>query len=148
MIMIIIKSNGKYGDFLPIWGISVTHAELNREPMKGKIMSKVRVISQLSGFPKSIPCDDILAALCIRVPNTVGTKKQDSATMHLPLSLLIYRGSCMWQRQWQVTGATKMNHLLPSTANKCEHLPSHILTYTLWMHSPGALDFNLLTNEE
>lgn len=52
----------------------------------------------------------------------------ESAMIHLPLSLLIQRGSCLWQKQRQVTGATKINHLPPSTANKCEHLPSHILT--------------------
>ncbi len=44
------------------------------------------------------------------------------------LSLLIQRGSCLWQKQWQVTGATKINRPLPSTANQCEHLPYHIAT--------------------
>lgn len=50
---------------------------------------------------------------------------QVSATIHLPLSLCIHRGSCLWQKQWQVTGAMRINHPLPSTANKCKHLPSH-----------------------
>lgn len=52
----------------------------------------------------------------------------EPATIHLPLSLFIHWGSCLWQKRWQVTGATKINHLLSSTANKCKHLPSQTLT--------------------
>ena len=113
-----------------VQSFSVTHAEPNREEKKEKLQNRNH--QSAPQVSKSIPCDDTLAAFCIRPRNTVDPtrekKKSTSATIDLPLSRLIQRGSCLWQKQWQVTGATKINHLLPSTANKCEHLPSHILT--------------------
>lgn len=69
----IMTNNGKYGDFPPIWRISVTHAELNIELMKAHCSEyRVEIVNQLLRFPKSIPCNDTLAYVR---PKTVGTKR-------------------------------------------------------------------------
>lgn len=72
--------------------------------------------------------NEVIRIIC-RKQWKIGLEKiQDSATIHLPLSLCIHSHihSCLWQKQWHVIGATKINHPLPSAANKCKHLRSHI----------------------
>lgn len=121
MTMIIIKSTGKY---------IVLCTRTCKETMKGKFSAhnpEGEFINQLLRFPKSIPCDDSLAALCIHVyPRH---KKSKSLPQYIFLSPFLFTEAVyLWQKQQQVTGATRINRLLPSTANKCERLPSHIQT--------------------
>lgn len=59
------------------------------------VLSGLEIINQHLRFPKSIPCDDILAALCILPPQAVGTENKASATARLPPHPLIYPGSCL-----------------------------------------------------
>lgn len=122
----------------------------HREPMKGKlIVPKSKSSISSSGFLNQYHVVTFWQRPAY-VHKTVGTKKNKTLPRRIFLSPSLFTEAVVCDRNsGRSQVPRKLTIFFPPTANKCEHftLPAHWHA-ALPMHSAGALDSNLRTNEE
>lgn len=128
---------------MKIWRL--THGELKRQPKNGKLTVHSPERNSSISFSGFLNQYHVMTFWQHSAYMSTQEKNKTPLPQYIFFSLFLFTETlCLWQKWWQVTGATKINHLLPSTANKCEHLPSNIQTYRSVEASTRSIRFRLV----